>query len=42
MSQKAQRGPSKWVPTIAFEWRDESMRVELDPDEDIGPYVAEA
>lgn len=42
MSQKAQRGPSKWVPTVAFEWRDPSMRVELDPDEDVGPYVAEA
>ncbi len=42
MSQKAQRGPSKWAPDIAFEWRDPSMRFELDPDEDTGPYVAEA
>ena len=26
MGQKAFRGPSSWVPTLAFEWRDPSMR----------------
>jgi DNA invertase Pin-like site-specific DNA recombinase len=35
MSQRALRGPSKWVPTIDFEWRDPSMRVE--DDEGNGP-----
>jgi hypothetical protein len=28
MSQPAFRGPSKWTPTVAFEWRDPSLRVE--------------
>jgi DNA invertase Pin-like site-specific DNA recombinase len=44
MSQKAQRGPSKWVPTIDFEWRDPSMRVEHDDDidEEGRPRVAYA
>jgi DNA invertase Pin-like site-specific DNA recombinase len=30
MSQPALRGPSKWVPTVEFEWRDPAMRVEDD------------
>ena len=28
MSQPAKRGPSKWLPTLTFEWRDPSLRVE--------------
>lgn len=27
MSERALRGPSRWVPTLAFEWRDPSMRI---------------
>lgn len=30
MSQKALHGPSNWLPTIDFEWRDPSLRVESD------------
>ncbi len=30
MSQPATFGPSKWLPTLDFEWRDPSMRVEED------------
>jgi DNA invertase Pin-like site-specific DNA recombinase len=30
MSEPALRGPSKWVPTLTFEWRDPSMRWEAD------------
>lgn len=26
MSEKASRGPSKWVPTLDFDWRDPSLR----------------
>lgn len=33
MSQKALRGPSKWVPPIDFEWRDPSMRYGDDADD---------
>jgi DNA invertase Pin-like site-specific DNA recombinase len=33
MSQKALRGPSKWVPSLTFEWRDPSMRWEDDDEE---------
>lgn len=32
MSQPATRGPSKWRPTVAFGWRDPSMRVDGDLD----------
>ena len=32
MSQPGFRGPSKWVPTVAFEWRDPSMRVDDEDD----------
>lgn len=34
MSQKAYRGPSRWVPTVEFGWRDPSMRSD-DQDEDV-------
>ena len=27
MSEPALRGPSRWVPTLTFEWRDPSMRI---------------
>jgi DNA invertase Pin-like site-specific DNA recombinase len=27
MSEPALRGPSKWMPTVTFDWRDPSMRV---------------
>jgi DNA invertase Pin-like site-specific DNA recombinase len=29
MSEPALRGPSRWVPTLAFEWRDSSLRAEV-------------
>lgn len=32
MSEPAFRGPSKWVPTVAFEWSEPSMRVEGEDD----------
>jgi hypothetical protein len=28
MSEPARRGPSKWLPTLGFEWRDPSLRAE--------------
>lgn len=28
MGQKALRGPSSWTPTVDFEWRDESLRMD--------------
>lgn len=34
MSQPAQRGPSKWVPTIDIEWRDPSLRMDATDDDD--------
>ena len=30
MSEKATRGPSKWLPTLDFEWRDPSLRADED------------
>ena len=36
MSQPpALRGPSSWVPSLTFEWRDPSLRVGALPDGDI-------
>ncbi len=32
MSEKANRGPSKWVPAMNFEWRDPSMRADDEDD----------
>ena len=34
MSEKAYRGPSKWMPRVTFEWRDPSMRVDQVEDEE--------
>lgn len=33
MSQPASRGPSRWVPSVSFEWRDPSMRSEAEDDD---------
>ncbi len=33
MSQPATFGPSKWLPTLTFEWRDPSMRFDGDMDD---------
>ena len=35
MSEPARRGPSSWVPTLTFVWRDPSMRGEMPDDEDV-------
>jgi DNA invertase Pin-like site-specific DNA recombinase len=34
MSQKALRGPSKWIPTMTFEWRDPTLRSENRDEDD--------
>jgi DNA invertase Pin-like site-specific DNA recombinase len=33
MSEPARKGPSKWVPTVEFAWRDPSMRYESSDDD---------